>query len=57
MVAGFLKDNCMEPATGSGDNVGGISARRAGFHTDTDTDTDTDNDAHVWDGRRTGTMR
>ena len=26
-------------------------------HRDTETDTDTDNDAHVWDGRRTETMR
>ena len=29
MVAGFLKDNCMEPTTGGRDDVGRISARRA----------------------------
>ena len=29
MVAGFQEDNCMEFATGSGDNIGRISARRA----------------------------
>ena len=29
MITGFLKDNCMKLTTGSGDNVGRISARRA----------------------------
>ena len=29
MVTGFLKDNCMEFTTGSRDNIGRISARRA----------------------------
>ena len=29
MVAGFLENNCMEFATGSRDNIGRISARRA----------------------------
>ena len=29
MVARFLEDNCMEPTTGSRDNIGRISARRA----------------------------
>ena len=29
MVAGFLKDDCMEPTAGSRDNIGRISARRA----------------------------
>ena len=29
MVTGFLEDNCMEFTTGSGDNIGRISARRA----------------------------
>ena len=29
MVAGFLKDNCMESTTGGRDNVGKISARLA----------------------------
>ena len=29
MVAGFLKDNCMEPTTGGRDDVGRISARQA----------------------------
>ena len=29
MVTGFLEDNCMKFTTGSGDNIGRISARRA----------------------------
>ena len=29
MVTGFLEDDCMEFTTGSGDNIGRISARRA----------------------------
>ena len=29
MIAGFIKNNRMELTTGSGDNVGRISARRA----------------------------
>ena len=29
MITGFLKNNCMELSTSSGDNVGRISARRA----------------------------
>ena len=29
MITGFLKKNRMEPSTGSGDNVGRISARQA----------------------------
>ena len=29
MISGFLEDNCMKPTTGSGDNIGRISARRA----------------------------
>ena len=29
MVAGFLEDNCMKFTTGSGHNIGRISARRA----------------------------
>ena len=29
MVAGFLENDCMEPTTGSRDNIGWISARRA----------------------------
>ena len=29
VIIGFLKNNCMEPTTGSGDNVSRISARRA----------------------------
>ena len=34
MIAGFLKDNRMEPTTGGRDDVGRISARRAWISTE-----------------------